>query len=113
MNDVLVEEGVPWAVYGDGSIFHIFTNPQDASIDPRDFDARRFGFKVLKAGRNMERVNKLRLAMLVAGVDIMGAPGGMTSAVHDDDALERTIRAFREAVVAMRGEGEVPARQGR
>jgi glutamate-1-semialdehyde 2,1-aminomutase len=112
MNEVLAEEGVPWAAYGEGSIFHVFTNPEGAPVDPRRFDPHLFGFKVLKAGRNMARVNKLRLAMLVAGVDIMGAPGGMASAVHGAAELDRTIGAFREAVRALRAEDELSGRGG-
>ena len=34
-------------------------------------------------------------------------PGGVNSAVHTDDDLERTVAAFREAVVMLKREGEL------
>ena len=38
MNEVLAREGVPWAVYGDYSLFHVFTNPSSLDIDAKRFD---------------------------------------------------------------------------
>src|SRR5512134_1785748 len=44
MNEVLAREGVPWAVYGDYSLFHVFTNPDGAPLDPERFDPLAAGF---------------------------------------------------------------------
>ncbi len=52
-------------------------------------------------------VSKLRLAMLLGGVDITGWPGGTTTAAHTDDDLERTVVAFREALAMLKREGEL------
>jgi glutamate-1-semialdehyde aminotransferase len=52
-------------------------------------------------------LKKFRLALLNAGVDISGKPGGIVSAVHDDDDIEQTVSAVRDAVRALRAEGEV------
>jgi glutamate-1-semialdehyde 2,1-aminomutase len=98
MNDVLVHESMPWAVYGQSSLFHVFTNPTGLAIDPRRFDPLTIGFDGLKRSKNAAMANTLRLAMLLVGVDIMGAPGGTVSATHGDREIEQTIDAFRQAV---------------
>ena len=98
MNGVLAREGMPWAVYGEHSLFHVFTNPAGLDIDPRRFDPLAFGFAALKKAKSTAMANKLRLAMLVAGVDIMGAPGGIVSATHGEREIEHTVRAFEQAV---------------
>jgi len=102
---VLTREGVPWAVYGDYSLFHVFTNPHGLAIDPKRFDPLALGFDGLKRSKSAVLANKLRLAMLVAGVDIMGAPGGTVSATHGDREIEQTIEAFRQAVRMIKAEG--------
>jgi glutamate-1-semialdehyde 2,1-aminomutase len=50
------------------------------------------------------RVGKLRKAMLVQGVDLMGA-GGMLSLAHTDADVDDTISAFANALVALEREG--------
>ena len=107
MNDVLVREEMPWAVYGDYSLFHVFTNPKGLAIDARRFDPLAIGFDGLKRAKNAAMANKLRLAMLIAGVDIMGAPGGAVSATHEDREIEQTVEAFRQAVRLIKEEGEI------
>ena len=109
MNEVLVREGMPWAVYGDYSLFHVFTNPKGLDIDAKRFDPLTLGFDGLKRDKNAALANKLRLAMLIAGADIMGAPGGVVSATHGDREIEETIDAFRQAVRMIKAEG---GRQG-
>ena len=106
MNEVLAREGMPWAVYGDYSLFHVFTNPKGMSIDARRFDPLAIGFDGLKKGKNAAMANALRLAMLIAGVDIMGAPGGTVSATHGDREIGQTVHAFQQAVQLIKAEGE-------
>jgi glutamate-1-semialdehyde 2,1-aminomutase len=105
MNDVLVQEAMPWAVYGEHSLFHVFTNPNRLPIDAQRFDPLQIGFDGLKKARNAPMANKLRLAMLVAGVDIMGAPGGIVSATHGAREIEQTVGAFQQAVRLIKAEG--------
>jgi len=47
---------------------------------------------------------KLRKAMLVQGVDLMGA-GGMLSLAHTDADVDLTVEAFANAVGALDAEG--------
>ena len=104
---ILSEESVAWAVYGEASAFHIFPNPARLPIEPMRFDPLRLGFKGLKQARDGALAQRLRLAMLENGVDIMGAPGGLVSAVHGAREVAQTLEAFRTAVRALKEEGDV------
>jgi glutamate-1-semialdehyde 2,1-aminomutase len=109
MRQILVEEDVPWGIYGDASAFLIFQNPKGLDIDPNTFDPLRLGFKELKAVRNANLSHRLRIAMLANGVDIMGAPGGLVSAAHGPNEVARTLNAFRTSVRWMKAEGDIAA----
>ena len=76
----------------------MFTNPNGVAIDAKRFDPLALGFEGLKKAKSAPMANKLRLAMLVAGVDIMGAPGGIVSATHGEREIEQTVQAFQQAV---------------
>ncbi len=104
---ILVEEQVPWGVYGEASAFLIFQNPNRLKIDPASFDPLALGFKGLKGARNANLAYRLRIAMLANGIDIMGAPGGLVSAVHGPREVARTLEAFRTSVRWMKAEGDV------
>jgi glutamate-1-semialdehyde 2,1-aminomutase len=107
MRRILIEEDVPWGIYGEASTFVIFPNPGRVAIDPATFDPLQLGFKGIKGARDANLVNRLRLAMLANGVDIMGGPGGVVSATHGPGEVARTLEAFRTAVRWMRAEGDV------
>ncbi len=51
--------------------------------------------------------HKLRLAMLINGVDITDWPGGTISTVHTDTELEQTVDAFRESIRMLRAEDAI------
>jgi glutamate-1-semialdehyde 2,1-aminomutase len=59
--------------------------------------------------RDANLSHRLRIAMLANGVDIMGAPGGLVSAVHGPDEVGRTLDAFRTSVRWMKAEGDIAA----
>ena len=104
---ILVDEQIPWGVYGEASSFLIFQNPSRLPIDPATFDARKLGFKGLKGARNPDLAYRLRVALLANGVDIMGAPGGLVSAMHGPREVAHTLDAFRTAVRWLKAEGDV------
>ena len=104
---ILVEEQIAWGVYGEASAFLIFQNPSRLKIDPATFDPLVLGFKGLKGARNPGLAYRLRVAMLANGVDIMGAPGGLVSAVHGPREVAHTLEAFRTAVRWLKAEGDV------
>src|SRR5262249_28364564 len=107
LNEVFEEEHVPWAVYGTFSSFELFTNPQRAQITPTRFDARERPFAELKSDRNAGTVHKLRLAMMIHGIDLSSHPGGVISATHGDAELEDTVGALRKSVRMLKAEGEL------
>ena len=106
LNQLFTEKDVPWAAYGTFSGFHIFTNSNNLNINPEAFDPTVIDWQELKnnpAGLS----HKLRLAMLINGVDITGWPGGTISAVHTDADLEQTVDAFRESISMLRAEDAI------
>ncbi len=109
MNEVLEDEGVNWAVYGDHSMFHIFTNPAGRDIRPTRFDALSVLGDLVKADKREDMLNRLRVAMLLNGVDLLGWRGGVLSAAHTDAEVEHTVQAWRASLRMMRDEGELPA----
>ncbi len=107
LNRVLRDERVNWAVYGSFSGFHIFTNPNNLPIAAADIDAGKFDYQVLKGKIRAALAAKLRLGMMLNGIDLFSWPGGPTSAVHTADDLERTAEAFRRTLKLLREEGEI------
>jgi glutamate-1-semialdehyde 2,1-aminomutase len=105
MNEVLAEEHVNWAVHGSYSGFHIFTNPKGADITPATFDPYEFIPAMMTHGKGDGVAHKLRMGMLVNGVDMNGGPSGVNSATHGEEELATTVGAFRSTIRAMRREG--------
>ena len=107
MRSIVIEEGVAWGIYGDASTFHIFQNPNRVPLDPASFQPVKLGFGGLKGARNPDLAYRLRIAMIANGVDIMGAPGGVVSAMHGPDEVARTLEAFRTSVRWMKQDGDI------
>ena len=103
LNTAIKASGVPWAAYGTFSGFHIFLNPKNRSINPMNFEPLGVPVGELKAAP-VALVDRLRMALLLDGVDIGGWPGGLTSACHGDDDLRVTIDAFERALARLRDE---------
>lgn len=104
---VLLDEQLDWCVYGTFSGFHIYLNPGRESVSPQDIEAGKFDWQKIKAASASPLTKKLRLGMLVHGVDVAPWPGGATSAVHTDDDLEITTRAFRQTIRILKKEGDI------
>jgi glutamate-1-semialdehyde 2,1-aminomutase len=107
LNEVFEEERVPWAAYGTFSMFHIFTNPDRVAITPTRFNPLEHPPESLAGNRQAEIVHKLRLAMMLGGVDLSSSPGGLISATHEEAELEDTLQAVRNAIRLLRQEGEL------
>src|SRR3954468_15881201 len=58
--EVLVQEGVPWGIYGQSSTFLIYPNPTGDHIDPARFDPHKVGFAKLKGARSGPLTGKIR-----------------------------------------------------
>ena len=108
MNAVLAAQGLRWAVYGSSSGFHTFLNPGGLPIEPQAFEPADRDWRTLKA-QPEALARKLRLAMLVNGVDLNPRLGGFLSATHEPQDIDHTVAAFAEALRMVRAEGELPA----
>lgn len=106
LQGVLREESVPWVVYGTYSGFHVFTNPRGLDVSAEDIESGRCDYTILKA-QDKALLVKLRLGMLVHGVEIFSWPGGPASAMHGDEELGRTITAFRQSLRLLKAEGDI------
>ena len=106
LNEVLEAEAVPWAAYGCFSGVHLFTNPKRRAIRPSDFDPLSLPYAELKA-RDTRLTHRLRVAMLVQGVDLNSWPGAILSAALSAEDLADTADAFREALRMLKREGDL------
>lgn len=106
LNEVLAEAGLPWAVYGESSGFHLFMNPQRRDITPDRFDPFQCGMEELKT-QPAQLNNRLRLALLANGVDTNPRLGGLLSCTHTEADVAETVAAWREALALLRAEGEL------
>ena len=106
LNEVLEAEDVPWAAYGSFSGVHLFTNPKRRALRPADFDPLALPYAELKA-REVRLTHRLRIAMLIQGVDFNSWPGAILSAALSTSDLADTADAFREALRMLRREGDL------
>jgi glutamate-1-semialdehyde 2,1-aminomutase len=106
-NEILAAERVPWGAHGTFSGFHIFLNPKNRPLDPNKFDPFAIDCREMMAVP-AALAQKIRLALLVQGVDVMGRLAGFVSATHGKDEMAATLAAFRGALGMLRSEGELP-----
>ena len=95
-------------VHNVGTGFHTFMNTRGRQILPSRFDPTQYGMEELKA-QPKALVNRMRLALLVHGVDVGSRIGGFLSATHTQEDVETTAEAFRQAIRMLRQESELPA----
>jgi glutamate-1-semialdehyde 2,1-aminomutase len=108
VNAVFAEENVGWGIYGTFSGFHTFLGAPGVTVRPGAFVPETQPMAVLKS-QPAALSHKLRLALLVHGVDVNGRIGGFVSATHTADDVAHTAAAFREAVRMLRADGELTA----
>jgi glutamate-1-semialdehyde 2,1-aminomutase len=85
-----------WTAYGDGSIFHIFADP-NADLAPGQ-PPDHLPIAALKRGGDPTTLNALRMALQLNGIDLMRGRSGFVSAVHTLDDRNVTIAAFDQAL---------------
>jgi glutamate-1-semialdehyde 2,1-aminomutase len=108
LNEVLEAEDVSWAAYGTFSGVHIFTNPERRRIRPGEFDPFAVPYRELKT-RQGNIIHRLRIAMLLHGVDLTNWPGALVSAAHGDADVADTVEAFTESLRLLKREGDLAA----
>jgi glutamate-1-semialdehyde 2,1-aminomutase len=86
---------------------HIFTNPGGADIDPHGFRAEDFIAQMIDKPRGEGVTGKVRMGMLINGVDMNSGPSGTISATHGEEEMATTVEAFRATIRALKREGAV------
>jgi glutamate-1-semialdehyde 2,1-aminomutase len=92
-NDAIRNKGLNWCVHGCFSEFHIHAG---GSQPPRQ-----------KGSVPAKLIHKIRLGMLCHGVDLVGWPGGLVSAAHTGEDVDRTVHAFRNTLEWLGEEGAI------
>ena len=101
MNAVIRQKGLNWCVYGRFSDFHVYAGPSGRAVTAEDIYGGGVPPAQLKGGMPVELIHLIRTGLLVNGVDIIGWPGGLVSAVHSDTDVERTVAAFQSALASL------------
>ena len=92
-NEAIRAKGLSWCAHGCFSGFHIHAGGNEP---PRQ-----------KGNVPMPLVHKIRLGMLCQGVDWTGWPGGLVSAAHTAEDVDRTVRGFRQTLDWLGEEGSL------
>lgn len=101
-NEVFRKRNVNWAMYGTSSGFHTHLD----APSPGTFDPYASSIEAIKAMPE-KLLGRLRLALLVNGVDTSGRIGGFLSSTHTGDDVEATAAAYDAAITMLRAEGEL------
>ena len=107
LNGMFSEESVPWISYGTYGGFHVFLNPNNINTSPKEIESGKFDHETLKAAVKPSLAMKLRVGLLLHGVDIQPWPGAPVSAVHTADDMQRTVDAFRQTIRMLQSEHEI------
>ncbi len=106
-NDAIRRKGIGWIAYGEFSDFHIFTNPRKRSATLEDIRSGSVPAAELKNGTPPRLQHLVRIGMLLGGVDIVSWPGGLVSAVHSAQDVDRTVSAFTSTLDILGEAGEL------
>ena len=107
LNLMFSAQSIGWIAYGTFGGFHVFLNPQKISTNRHRIEAGEYSPAVLKAPVPISLSMKLRIGVLLHGVDIQGWPGAPVSAAHNLTDMEKTVEAFQQTIKQLRAEGEL------
>jgi glutamate-1-semialdehyde 2,1-aminomutase len=82
-------------------------NPDGADFRPSEFDAVSFIPQMMGKTRGAGIAPKIRMGLLVNGVDMNSGPSGTISAMHGEEEMAITVDAFRATIRALKREGVV------
>ena len=108
LNQLMKDESLPWAFYGESSVFHFFTNPLGRSIDAHSFVPYEHKLEEY-LDKPMHIVEALRTALLVHGVDLNRHCSGFLSAAHSDNDIDEALGAFERAIHMVKAEYDILA----
>jgi len=97
MNRAIGDAGIPGAVYGLASYFHITLGKEV----PQPTGGVEWPVSTPPPGMTAPVQAGLKRAMLNHGIDLMGGAGGFVSGVHTADDIDQTIAGLGSAIRAM------------
>lgn len=107
MNAILVEEGVPGAVWGESSVFHIMVGPEVTNQIAADIHTPEgVDTATLKASGHAGLGATIQIAMALEGVDLFHG-GGLLSIAHTQADVDNTINAFDRVITRLKKDGLV------
>ncbi len=106
LNQLFADRGWDWVAYGEFSMVRLL--PRYSGPRPQTDEFVPYGgvFDRLDGPRDVRLVHAFRRGMLLHGVDLPGL-GGMTTAAHTADDVERTVVAVGQTLEGLRGEGMI------
>jgi len=106
LNGLFERKSVNWQAYGRYSAVKILPEYEGPRPDGGDFVPYDNDYRRLDRKFDSVLSHAVRCALLLGGVDWMGWSGS-TSAAHGSADLERTVRAFADAIDLLRADGFV------
>jgi len=103
LNVLFAEREADWIVYGEFSMFRLLPNYRGPRPDGDDFIPYNGDLNKLDGPRDVRLMHAVRQAMLLNGVDLFGL-GGMTTAAHTEEDVERTVTAVAATLDSLDGE---------
>ena len=97
IDEILNQEDTAGYVYGDVSMFHVYLEAHPGSGASRRQDIITSDAATLK-GIPGSVVSAFQEQLQSRGVDILSYTGGVTSAAHMEDDINRTLDIFRETI---------------
>ena len=106
LNQLFTERGWDWVAYGEFSMVRLLPGYSGPHPQGDDFIPYGGSFDRLDGPREVRLIHAFRRGMLLHGVDLPGL-GGMTTAAHTAEDVERTVVAVAGTLAALRAEGTV------
>jgi glutamate-1-semialdehyde 2,1-aminomutase len=100
LNQMFAEKNAKWVAYGEFSGIKLLPDYTGPRPTGDDFVPYGGALDKLEAPREKELIHAFRCGMLLNGVDMMGL-GGMTTAAHTVEDVERTVAAAAATVAVL------------
>ena len=104
LNALFAERDADWICYGEFSFFRMLPRYHGPRPDGDDFIPYNGDLNKLDGPRDARLAQAVRMGMLLHGVDFFGM-GGMTTAAHTEEDVERTVAAVAGTLDLVRNEG--------
>jgi glutamate-1-semialdehyde 2,1-aminomutase len=104
LNALFAERDADWISYGEFSLFRLLPRYRGPRPTGDDFIPYNGDLNKLDGMRDVRLIHAVRQGMLLHGVDLFGL-GGMTTAAHTEEDVERTVSAIGGMLDLLREEG--------